>query len=444
MSNTIRIKRRAAGGAPGSPTSLENAELAYNEQDDILYYGKGTGGAGGTATQIIAIAGFGAYLTLLGNQTVSGNKTFTGTTIVPTPENNNEAANKGYVDSVAAAGTIPDGNKGDITISGSGANWAVNNGAITNVKMAPMPAFTIKGNNTGASATSADLSAADVKTMLSLVKADVGLGNVDNTSDASKPVSTATQSALDLKADLDSPGLTGTPTAPTAAPGNNTTQLANTAFVISEIAARLAAADAMTYRGAIDASTNPNYPAADAGDTYRINVAGKIGGASGINVKVGDLIICHDDASAAGDHATVGINWDIIQINIDGLLSTDDIGSIVQAYSNKLTAIADLTFAANQGLYATGADTFSTYSLTAGGRALGGVAGTADTFPYFSAANVVSLASVTAYGRSIMAATDAAAARTELGLGTMATQNANNVNITGGSIDNIVLDCGEF
>ena len=33
-----------------------------------------------------------------------------------------------------------------------------------------------------------------------LVKGDVGLGNVDNTSDANKPVSTATQTALDLKA----------------------------------------------------------------------------------------------------------------------------------------------------------------------------------------------------------------------------------------------------
>lgn len=37
--------------------------------------------------------------------------------------------------------------------------------------------------------------------------------------------------ALALKADLASPALTGTPTAPTAAPGANTTQLATTAFV---------------------------------------------------------------------------------------------------------------------------------------------------------------------------------------------------------------------
>lgn len=46
----------------------------------------------------------------------------------------------------------------------------------------------------------------------SLDKNDVGLSNVDNTSDASKPVSTATQTALDLKAPLASPAFTGTPT----------------------------------------------------------------------------------------------------------------------------------------------------------------------------------------------------------------------------------------
>jgi len=39
---------------------------------------------------------------------------------------------------------------------------------------------------------------------------------------------------------------------------------------------------------------------------------------------------------------------------------------------------------------------------------------------------------------------DAATARTNLGLGTMATQAANNVNITGGSIDNLVIDSGSF
>lgn len=66
---------------------------------------------------------------------------------------------------------------------------------------------------------------------VTLSKADVGLTNADNTSDANKPVSTAAQTALNLKANLASPALTGTPTVPTAAPGTNTTQAASTAFV---------------------------------------------------------------------------------------------------------------------------------------------------------------------------------------------------------------------
>lgn len=52
---------------------------------------------------------------------------------------------------------------------------------------------------------------------VTLAKADVGLGNVDNTADSAKPVSTAQQSALDLKAPLASPAFTGTPTGITKA-----------------------------------------------------------------------------------------------------------------------------------------------------------------------------------------------------------------------------------
>jgi hypothetical protein len=126
-----------------------------------------------------------------------------------------------------------------------------------------------------------------------LVKADVGLGNVDNTSDADKPISDDTQAALDLKAPLASPtftgtvttplstagyvktnasgvlsssaavaqadvtgltsdlalkaplaspALTGTPTAPTATAGTNTTQIATTAFVTGAVADLIASA----------------------------------------------------------------------------------------------------------------------------------------------------------------------------------------------------------
>ena len=69
----------------------------------------------------------------------------------------------------------------------------------------------------------------------SVTKTQVGLGNCDNTSDANKPISTLTQAALDLKAALASPAFTGTPTAPTALVGTNTTQVASTAFVKTAI-----------------------------------------------------------------------------------------------------------------------------------------------------------------------------------------------------------------
>ena len=58
--------------------------------------------------------------------------------------------------------------------------------------------------------------AADTKVstaVAALTKSSVGLGNVDNTSDANKPVSTATQTALDLKAPKAAPTFTGTLTA---------------------------------------------------------------------------------------------------------------------------------------------------------------------------------------------------------------------------------------
>lgn len=426
MANTIRIKRRWSGAA-GAPSTLKSGELAFNGVDGTLYLGVGDDGSG-NATSIAAIAGDGSFVTLTGNQTVAGTKTFSSSPVVPTAsagDNTTKAASTAFVAAAVAAVTLGPG-------------------SVTNSNLASMPASTIKGNNTGSAATPVDLTVAQVKTMLALAKGDVGLGNVDNTSDLNKPVSTAQQTALNLKANLASPALTGTPTAPTATSGTNTTQIATTAYVVSEIASRLAAADAMTYRGAIDASSNPNYPAANAGDTYRISAAGKIGGASGPAVEVGDMMICHLDGSAAGTHASVGANWDILQINIDGALSTSDIGVSVQAYSSALTSIAGLSTAANKGIYTTAANTYATFDFSAGGRALANSAGTANTFPYFSAANTVTLASVTAAGLSVMGAANAAAQRTALGLGTMATQNANAVAITGGTIDGVVLDGGTY
>lgn len=94
----------------------------------------------------------------------------------------------------------------------------------------------------------------------------------------------------------------------------------------------LDAANAMQLKGGISAAANPNYPAADAGHTYKITAAGKIGGASGTNVEIGDTIICTVDSSAAGTQAAVGANWLILQTNLevdpDGTLAANSDGRI--------------------------------------------------------------------------------------------------------------------
>jgi hypothetical protein len=79
----------------------------------------------------------------------------------------------------------------------------------------------------------------------------------------------------------------------------------------------LAATDAMVFKGGIDASTNPNYPAADTGHFYRITVGGLIGGAAGVVVQAGDSLTCATDGSAAGTQAAVGANWVVAQTNVD-------------------------------------------------------------------------------------------------------------------------------
>jgi hypothetical protein len=82
------------------------------------------------------------------------------------------------------------------------------------------------------------------------------------------------------------------------------------------------------------------------------------------------------------------------------------IGTNVQAYDAGLQSISGLTTTADQMIYTTSSDTYATTSLTSAGRAL-------------------------------LDDADASAQRTTLGLGTLATQNANSVAITGGTISGI-------
>jgi hypothetical protein len=62
---------------------------------------------------------------------------------------------------------------------------------------------------------------------------------------------TAIASAISSKADLNSPALTGTPTAPTASTGTNTTQVATTAFVQTALAGAFSTGMIMMWSGTI-------------------------------------------------------------------------------------------------------------------------------------------------------------------------------------------------
>jgi hypothetical protein len=146
------------------------------------------------------------------------------------------------------------------------------------------------------------------------------------------------------------------------------------------------------------------------------------------------------------------------------------------ALSGQALALHNVSTAANQLIYATGAGAFAATAFTAFGRSLvddadatagratlGLVIGTdvqaysprtanvqalsittADNVVLYGAANVAAAYQLGATGKSLMAAANQAAAKTTLGVGTMADQNANAVAITGGTIDNITLDGGTF
>ena len=160
MANTIRIKKRAASGADGAPSSLFPSELAFNESDLKLYYGFGDNGSTPpSASSIITVGGSGAFFnktdTRTANTILVGPAS--GSAAAPTfralvaadllklneftvPDGavslnsqkitnladctaDNDAANKGYVDGVAQGLDIKDScvvvSTSNITLSGT-------------------------------------------------------------------------------------------------------------------------------------------------------------------------------------------------------------------------------------------------------------------------------------------------------------------------------------
>jgi len=123
--------------------------------------------------------------------------------------------------------------------------------------------------------------------------------------------------------------------------------------------------------GGIDASTNPNYPAANAGEYYRITVAGLIGGASGLPVQVGDEIFCFV-TSAAGTQAAVGANWTVVQTNVDqatesvlGLVAlATNAEALAKSNTTKAVVPSALVGFTQSKTFTFGDGTTTTYTLT--------------------------------------------------------------------------------
>jgi len=84
----------------------------------------------------------------------------------------------------------------------------------------------------------------------------------------------------------------------------------------SAFLATLGITAAMDLVDVIDCAESPDYPSASKGDCWVVSVAGIIGGASGIEVEIGQTILCLAD-SEGGSQAVVGDEYTILQTNLD-------------------------------------------------------------------------------------------------------------------------------
>lgn len=449
MSNTIRIKRRLTGAA-GAPASLQNAELAYNEVDDVLYYGKGTGGGGGSATTVIPIAGAGAYVGMTGDQTVAGSKTFSS------PINASLAGNASTATALATArninGVAFDGT-GDVTITATTANSLTAGTGL------------LGGPFNGSNATTLSVDATSISTASKIVTRDASGNFAANIITAAINGNSTTASALATSRAF---SYTGDLTGSGEFDGSANSSIALT-LATSGVTAGTYRSVTVNEKGLVTAGTNPitlaGYGITDAVNSSALGTANGVAtlGADG-KVPAGQLPSFVDDIlefSALENFPVTGETSKIytaldtnkiyrwggtVYIEISATAGNADSATKL-ATARTISATGDATWSVNfdGSTNATAAITLAASGVAAGtyGTATSvpvvvvnekglvtGVTQQAITFP------VTTVAGRT--GEITLSTTDIS------GLGTMATQSASSVAITGGTIDGVVFDGGTF
>jgi hypothetical protein len=496
MASTIRIKRRASG-SPGSPSTLQNAELAYNEVDDVLYYGKGTGGAGGTASTVPAIAGPGAYLTLSTAQTVSGNKTFTGDVIVPTQtnaDNSTKAAttafvkNQSYItgnQTITVSGDISGSGTTSITLTLATVNTAGTYTKVTTDAKGRVTSGTTLSDTDIPTLTAAKISDFDTQVRTSRLdqmaaptnSVSVNSQKITNlatptadTDAANKAYVDAARQGLDVKdsvrvATTGNITLSGVQTIDgvTLVAGNrvlvkNQTAGAENGIYIVASGAWTRAVDfntsdkvtsgAFTFveegtasadSGWVLSTPNPITLGTTALSFSQFSGAGQIEAGDGLT-KTGNTL-------NVGGGTGIVANADNVALEGQALALHNLATNGLFARTGAATVAARSIATSGTGISATNGNGVAgnpTLALTAALSSVGGLTPAADRIAYYTGASTAVLTTLSSFGRSLIDDADAAAGRTTLGLGTIATQNANNVNITGGTIDNITFDGGTF
>ena len=137
--------------------------------------------------------------------------------------------------------------------------------------------------------------------VVNLTAAQVGLGNVTNESKATMFTDAA---------------LTGIPTAPTASAETSSAQIATTEFVQAVVDSKIAAADAMIFKGTIGADGTVQALPAEHKTGWTYKVVDSTVTVGGVACEIGDMIVCLADGSVASD-----ADWAVIQANIDGAVT---------------------------------------------------------------------------------------------------------------------------